>query len=399
MRRFVLILMFFSAAVTVACAADNPFKTARAAIKSGQNLEKAETGLIGHATSREVAPSERAKAYNMAAQVAERINAAENEKLYLKQNFDTVRFFNSLLRMYQHVERCDSIEREPDENGRVKRQFLKANAKLKSRHRKNLLEGGKWMMARQRWGEAYSFYNTYCSADPKALAADTMRLRIAYWASTCAYKAGDMKAMLRYVDDALDLHLDEANLIECKSAALLATGDSTGWERTLVQGLERFPCHFYFFERHNYHLRLHKRFDEALQLAKQLYSEHPDSTFFLYGIALTCFEKGDMDGCIEAFDELLRIQPDCSGAYLYVGAAWVKKATAFANAASYELGSAQYREERKRLAQMYRSALSPLEKYRELRPDDMQHWKPLLYKVYYSLNMGDELYELENVAR
>ena len=46
---------------------------------------------------------------------------------------------------------------------------------------------------------------------------------------------------------------------------------------------------------------------------------------------------------------------------------------------------------------MYQNALAPLEKYRQMAPDEKQKWGPALYRVYFNLNMGKQFDEIDRL--
>ena len=98
------IIVFFAFLMLVSGLAlgRNLKKEARAAIKSGSNLEQMEKDLLA-AIPTEEKQSKRAEYYYYAALINQKINDIENEKLYLKQSYDTVKFFNSIHTLYQRL--------------------------------------------------------------------------------------------------------------------------------------------------------------------------------------------------------------------------------------------------------------------------------------------------------
>ena len=57
------------------------------------------------------------------------------------------------------------------------------------------------------------------------------------------------------------------------------------------------------------------------------------------------------------------------------------------------------RRHKKQIRKMYQNALAPLEKYRELAPDEKQKWGPALYRVYFNLNMGKQFDEIDKILK
>jgi hypothetical protein len=90
---------------------------ARTYIKSGKDYDKAEklmTGLLADTTHRK-----NTKVYATWYDAVAGQYAQANEKLYLKQAYDTAAFFNITKRMYTVAETLDSLDMQPDSKGRL----------------------------------------------------------------------------------------------------------------------------------------------------------------------------------------------------------------------------------------------------------------------------------------
>ena len=135
------IIVFFAFLMLVSGLAlgRNLKKEARAAIKSGSNLEQMEKDLLA-AIPTEEKQSKRAEYYYYAALINQKINDIENEKLYLKQSYDTVKFFNSIHTLYQRLYQCDSVEQIRAERGEKYKYRSKVRNLLRA-YRVNLLNG------------------------------------------------------------------------------------------------------------------------------------------------------------------------------------------------------------------------------------------------------------------
>lgn len=393
MKRVVLLSLLFTISVENVYAAD-PFEKAKTAIKTGKKLDEAEKELLEYTTAESTAPSARARAFNMAANVAKKIYAIENEKNYLHKSFDTVRYFSSIGRVYDYTLKSDSIDMMPDEKGKVRNAYHKENRKMREHLRQNLLQGGKWMMQKRRYAEAANLMKMYSKADADLWDKDAQRTQIALWLSKCAYANGDMPLTLEYIDCALLSGKDVPVMLEYKSRAQLAVADTTGWMATLCRGAKACPEQTYFFLTLNGYFRMYDRLEQALQLSKDAVELSPDMLVYREALAQNYYDLQLSDECIIACDKVLAIDADKSDVWLYKGVSWLRKAEAFESAANYNI-----RNDRKTLMTMHNEARVALEKYRELRPNDANNWAPLLYKVYYTLNMGDELQDVEKYIK
>ena len=398
MRRLIAFVLC-CVALAAASAAVDPFRQAKTAIKTKKNLDEAESALVQLANAAETQRDKRARAFNMAAQVALRIHEVENEKMYLRKSPDSLRFFSSVLRMFQYVLQCDSVESTVNERGRQRVDFARQNRAMRDRNRRNLLQGGKWMMRSRRYAEAYSYLDVYCRADSAALAADTARARVACLAATCAYASGNMRGLLRYADTAMAVSADARRFLEYKAKAQLSLADTAGWMQSLAEGVRRYPSSTYFFLSLCDRLRAESRYAEAIDCSRYAINHCPDSIMYHYALCLTYRRMGDHDNCLDALSQLLMRDNHFAPAYLLRGACLMDKAADFEQAACTDTRHPDYRRNRERLLAIYREALVPAEIYRRMRPDDSPRWAPLLYRIYYTLNMGHELSEIESIMR
>ena len=82
-------------------------------------------------------------------------------------------------------------------------------------------------------------------------------------------------------------------------------------------------------------------------------------------------------------EECLKREPDNIDA-LY------NKGISLLNMTLYEIDSAKRRV-------LYRYALEPMERVRELAPDDIDRWGNPLYRIYLNLNMGKKFEEIDKM--
>lgn len=89
---------------------------ARSYIKSGKDFDKAEK-LMTDLLKKDSANRTNEKIYLTWFQAVTEQYKAANEKLYLKQKYDTAAFFNLTRRLYSIAETLDTLDARPDEKG------------------------------------------------------------------------------------------------------------------------------------------------------------------------------------------------------------------------------------------------------------------------------------------
>ena len=56
-------------------------------------------------------------------------------------------------------------------------------------------------------------------------------------------------------------------------------------------------------------------------------------------------------------------------------------------------------KEKKAMRRTYQQALTYMERYRQLAPDEQQKWAPALYRIYLNLNMGKQFDEVDRLMK
>ena len=107
------------------------FREAHAAIRSASGQENIERVLLDSIAQPTTSDKHEAEAYYLCALLQQSVNDGLNMKAYLKQNLDTVKLYQTVLKIYNYTVKSDSV----DEKGR----FYNKNIKLRELHRKNLL--------------------------------------------------------------------------------------------------------------------------------------------------------------------------------------------------------------------------------------------------------------------
>ena len=370
---------------------------ARAYIKSGKDFDKAEklmTDLLKDSANRK---DERV--YNTWYQAVRGQYNAANEKLYLKQKYDTAAFFNLTYKMYSITEALDSLDAQPDEKGKVKLEFRKDNAATMNLLRPNLYFGGTYHLRHNKHDKAFQFFDMFLDADRQPLftgydymKSDTLMPVAAYWATFCGFKMQDPQRTLKYSQLALRDENKAAYTLQYMCEAYRQNKDDKAYLETLRQGFDRFPTYPYFFPRLADHFSQHQLNDSALILANQALKANPYQPVFLLAKSLTLLAMNRYDECIDVSKLLIEKDPKQAHAYFNI-------ATAYLNQALDIEKKNEPRLYKQQLTDLYTAARPYMEKYRTLAPSDKQRWAPALYRIYLNLNMGKQFDEIDQLMR
>lgn len=380
MLRFIFILIFICFSLPELHAQKTMtmkkrFREAHSSIKAGSGQENIERILLDSMALPTITDKIKAEGYHLCALLEQSMNDGLNMKAYLKQNLDTIKLYNTILSIYRHTLKSDSL----DEKGR----FEDKNRKLRALHRENLLGGGKFLYRKAKWSEAYSFFDMFL----KTSTADTDSVlgRVAYWATVCGMNVDNPYHVLEYVNTAIALSPEalQPALAEYKARSYVHIGDSSRWLEVLEEGVDRYPAHNYFFlNLMDYYMR-HGQAERGLAVTDSLLRTVGDRAVYWFAMSMFALAQGDYEKCVAMSDECLKREPDNVDA-LY------NKGISLLNMTLEEKSQSRRRV-------LFRYALEPMERVRELSPDDLQRWGNPLYRIYLNLNMGKKFEEIDKL--
>lgn len=377
-------------------------KEARNAIKNNRDQSKAEQNLQKALERPEFTDAERAEACFTMALLRENMNASENMKAYLKQKYDTVQLFNTVLGIYQHIIDCDSFDTRCP-----KPVFRNKGREMLLKHRKNLLQGGKFLLQRNKNKEAYPFFRMYLRSMNEPLLANVPSVmdepdyyRIHYWATLAAYNGQLHREFLEHVDTAFNSEQRDSTriaLLEYKSVNYGAMGDSVAQAEVWKQGLALYPAHDFFFKNLFDYYQITEEYNAGIQMCDTLLRRVGDRSTYWYGKALMYFNKHEYEPCAEMCDSVISREPEFQYTYYYKSMCFLNLANDFTRKASTDMRAPNYKSDREKLRNYYENARGPMEQYRKMMPDDKKRWGAPLYQIYLNLNMGEAFDEIEKL--
>lgn len=367
-------------------------------IKKGTNLEQAEssmTNLLKDSTNRN-----NEKIWLTLYEAQKKQYEQGNEKLYLKQDYDTAKLFLSVKKMFQTLEGLDSVDAQTDKKGRVKLVYRKKHAAMLDVHRRNLYNGGAYFVNKQNFKEAYNFFDMYlnCSIQPlftgyKYDETDKNMPSAAYWAVYCGYKLQDPKATLHYAYWALKDTVHYQYMLQYLAETYKMEKDTMRYVSILEEGFKKYPRFPFFFPRLIEYYTKNEQYDAALSLCDKALQVNDSSTLFKFTKSSVLLSLKRYKECIDLCDSV--IAKDCTilGAYLNAGLSY------FNQAVEADKALKQTDKQKKEIIQLYKKALPYLEKYKKMVPDEKGLWGLPLYTIYLNLNMGKEFDEIDKLLK
>ncbi len=390
---FIIILSFapiFAQKKEINTAIDN--------LKANKDLDKVEASMM--TLLKDSSNIRNEKIWDLLFESLKKQYQAGNEKLYLKQKYDTASLFNIASRMFALMTRYDSIESTPDKKGKVKIKMRKQNSNTLNSLRPNLFNGGIYYIGKMKYSQAYTLFDQYVSAAEMPIfksynysVKDTNLPKAAYWAAYCGYKLNDPQKVLHNTYLALKDKEHTESMMQYLAATYMLENDTTRSIETLEEGFSLYPKSEYFFSHLMDYYSKNSNWAKANVMTNKAIKA--DSTNLRAWIAKSTIliNSGEYENSFRISQSILKKDSTLEEAWLNAGLA------------KYNLGvniehdTQDFKQKRQQILQYYKEALPYLEKYRTLCPNNADKWAMPLYSIYLNLNMGKQFDEIDEIIK
>lgn len=391
--------MFLMLMLPVAASAQKKeIQTAKDQVKAGKNLDQAAASmkkLLADSANRT-----NRKIWTIYFDAVRKQYEQGNEKLYLKQKYDTAQLFNYTRQLFEVAFQYDSVETAPDKKGRRDFEFRKGHSEYLAHIRSNLYNGGIWFLNKKKYPDAYKFFDCYieCASQPMFKQRnygekDKHLPTAAYYAVYSGYKMKDPKATLHHSYEALKDTVHYNYMLQYLAETYMLEKDTARYVASLKEGFKRVPTFPYFFPRLVEYYVVCNQLDSAMKVVNEALTVVPDSDVYLAAKSNLLLEQGKLQECIEVSKKVIEVNQKLGDPYYNAGICY------FNLAVEQDKNSHNSRKVKEQVEANYKKALPYLVKYREMEPKEQGKWAFPLYTIYLNLNMGKEFDEIDKVMK
>lgn len=373
-------------------------QTAKDQVKAGKNLDQAAASmkkLLADSANRT-----NRKIWTIYFDAVRKQYEQGNEKLYLKQKYDTAQLFNYTRQLFEVAFQYDSVETAPDRKGRRDFEFRKGHSDYLAHIRSNLYNGGIWFLNKKKYPDAYKFFDCYieCASQPMFKQRnygekDKHLPTAAYYAVYSGYKMKDPKATLHHSYEALKDTVHYNYMLQYLAETYMLEKDTARYVASLKEGFKRVPTFPYFFPRLVEYYVVRNQLDSAMKVVNEALTVVPDSDVYLAAKSNLLLEQGKLQECIEVSKKVIEVNQKLGDPYYNAGICY------FNLAVEQDKNSHNSRKVKEQVEANYKKALPYLVKYREMEPKEQGKWAFPLYTIYLNLNMGKEFDEIDKVMK
>lgn len=381
-----------------ASAQKKEIQTAKDQVKAGKNLDQAAASmkkLLADSANRT-----NRKIWTIYFDAVRKQYEQGNEKLYLKQKYDTAQLFNYTRQLFEVAFQYDSVETAPDKKGRRDFEFRKGHSEYLAHIRSNLYNGGIWFLNKKKYPDAYKFFDCYieCASQPMFKqynygVKDKHLPTAAYYAVYSGYKMKDPKATLHHSYEALKDTVHYNYMLQYLAETYMLEKDTARYVASLKEGFKRVPTFPYFFPRLVEYYVVRNQLDSAMMVVNEALTVVPDSDVYLAAKSNLLLEQGKLKECIEVSKKVIEVNQKLGDPYYNAGICY------FNLAVEQDKNSHNSRKVKEQVEENYKKALPYLVKYREMEPKEQGKWAFPLYTIYLNLNMGKEFDEIDKVMK
>ena len=381
-----------------ASAQKKEIQTAKDQVKAGKNLDQAAASmkkLLADSANRT-----NRKIWTIYFDAVRKQYEQGNEKLYLKQKYDTAQLFNYARQLFEVAFQYDSVETAPDKKGRRDFEFRKGHSDYLAHIRSNLYNGGIWFLNKQKYPDAYKFFDCYieCASQPMFKQRnygekDKHLPTAAYYAVYSGYKMKNPKATLHHSYEALKDTVHYNYMLQYLAETYMLEKDTARYVASLKEGFKRVPTFPYFFPRLVEYYVVRNQLDSAMTVVNEALTVVPDSDVYLAAKSNLLLEQGKLQECIEVSKKVIEVNQKLGDPYYNAGICY------FNLAVEQDKNSHNSRKVKEQVEANYKKALPYLVKYREMEPKEQGKWAFPLYTIYLNLNMGKEFDEIDKVMK
>ena len=342
------------------------------------------------------------KLYAYGVESAVMLNKQINEKIYLKQKYDTLQFFKSIYDIYGYVLRCDAEETKMVNTQKYKYKYRKQHQEHLHDYMSNLNAGGRYLYSKGKYKEALDYLNLYLSIprhDVWGKDTSVIQTKIyidnAYFALNASYKLKDYAGVSKYLGTALRDSDNHERILEVSALSALALGDTAKYRSILFEGVGRFRNNFFFYSHLIDLLNENKEFETSLSLASTLLRLDSSNVYLLEAESNSLLELKQYRKAIESGKRCLAADSTYTDANYYIGMGFYNLGNQITLPASIK--NKNYKKLANEQKDYFRKALPYLERYRKASPERMMRWASPLYKIYLILNKGEEFEEIEKI--
>ena len=343
-----------------------------------------------------------AKTWFVAGFIEDQQFSAERTKQILGQQPNEPVMFDALFRILPYFEKSLELDQMPDQKGKIKPKYTKDIKGILSANHVYYFNGGAYYFDERDYKKAYDFFEQYLKISDmpifkgeKVAERDSVYMTVQFYAAVAATQVGDPQIAIAALERAKGTDYRTNDIYQYLYYEYDQMKDSVNMEKTLKEGMAKFPDEKYFILNLINNYIYSNRNEQALEYLDAAIAKDPTSAQ-LYDVKGRVYEIGfnDYENAAKSFEKALELDPEYVDAISNMGRIYYNQGVNKQGEANMINDNKLYQEELAKAKDLFQKAMPYFEKAHQMKPEEREYMIALR-GIYYNLNMGDKFEEME----
>ena len=393
--------MALCVAATASFAQKSAVNQAQSIAKS-QNADYAEARSLIKGALDNAETKNDAKTWYVAGFIEDQQFSNERTKQMLGQQPDEAKMYEALGAILPYFKKAYELDQQPNEKGKVKPRFSKDIKGILGADHVYFINGGAYYFDQKDYQKASDLFEQYLEISDlemfkgtQTAERDSNYMTVQFYAAVAATQINNHEKAVAALERAKHTAIRQNDVYQYLCYEYEQAKDSVNLEKTLKEGMERFPEEPYYLLSLINNYIYSNRNDEAINYLNQAIAKDQNNAQ-LYDVMGRVYETGlkDYAKAEEYFQKALSINPDYIESISNLGRVYYNQAVNKQGEANMINDAKQYQEELNKAKELFQNALPYFEKAHQAKPDE-RDYMIALRGIYYNLNMGDKFEAIE----
>ena len=294
------------------------------------------------------------------------------------------------------------LDQLPNEKGKVKPKFTKKIKDILSTNHVYYINGGAYYFDQKDYQKAYDYFQQYLQISDlpmfqgeKVAERDSNFMTVQFYAAVAATQLNNRPLAIAALERAKGTDFRANDVYQYLCYEYEQAKDSVNLEKTLKEGMEKFPEEKYYLLSLINNYIYSNRNEQAIEYLNTAISKEPNNAQ-LYDVMGRVYETGVKDAAKaeEYFKKALDLDPENADILSNLGRVYYNQAVNKQAEANSINDQQKYQEELSKAKALFEQAMPYFEKAHQINPE-ARDVMTALRGIYYNLNMGDKFEAIE----